>query len=118
MPISDIYGLRIALENVKADPKRYERHAKLGELTRGTVQEMGLSLYLEDSFSNTVTVIRVPEGRTATQILEDMKKKHNIMIAGSFDVLAGQVIRIGHMGENANEADVVETLNALREVLQ
>jgi aspartate aminotransferase-like enzyme len=118
MPISDIYGLRIALENVKADPKRYERHAKLGELTRRTVQEMGLSLYLEDSFSNTVTVIRVPEGRTATQILEDMKKKHNIMIAGSFDVLAGQVIRIGHMGENANEADVVETLNALREVLQ
>lgn len=30
-------------------------------------------------------------------ILELMKKDHNIMIAGSFDVLTGQVIRIGHM---------------------
>ena len=39
------------------------------------------------------------------------------MIAGSFDVLTGQVIRIGHMGENANEADVVETLEALKSVL-
>ena len=36
------------------------------------------------------------------------------MIAGSFDVLAGQVIRIGHMGENAAEADVKETLQALK----
>jgi aspartate aminotransferase-like enzyme len=118
MPISDIYGLRTALENVKADPHRYERHAKLGELTRKTVQEMGLSLYLEGGFSNTVTVIRIPEGHTAAEILEAMKRDHNIMIAGSFDVLAGQVIRIGHMGENANEADVQETLEALRKVLQ
>ena len=117
MPISDIYGLRTALENVKADPGRYERHKKLGELTRQTVKEMGLSLYLENGYSNTVTVIRVPDGIKADDILELMKKDHNIMIAGSFDVLTGQVIRIGHMGENANEADVVETLEALKAVL-
>lgn len=117
MPISDIYGLRAALENVKADPGRYERHARLGERTRKAVQDMGLSLYLEKGYSNTVTVIRVPEGITAAEILESMKKEHNIMIAGSFDVLTGQVIRIGHMGENANEKDVLETLQALKEVL-
>ena len=40
------------------------------------------------------------------------------MIAGSFDVLTGQVIRIGHMGENANEKDVKETLEALKETIQ
>ena len=118
MPISDIYGLRTALENVKADPNRYERHKKLGELTRQTVKEMGLSLYLENGYSNTVTVICVPDGIKADDILELMKKDHNIMIAGSFDVLTGQVIRIGHMGENANEADVKETLDALRAVIR
>ena len=117
MPISDIYGLRTALENVKADPDRYERHKQMGELTRRTVKEMGLSLYLENGYSNTVTVIRVPDGIKADDILELMKKDHNIMIAGSFDVLTGQVIRIGHMGENANEADIVETLEALKSVL-
>ena len=50
MPISDIYGLRTALENVKADPDRYERHKQMGELTRRTVKEMGLSLYRVEAF--------------------------------------------------------------------
>ena len=39
------------------------------------------------------------------------------MIAGSFDVLTGQVIRIGHMGENAYMEKVQEVLDALKEVL-
>ncbi|MCD8364056.1 MAG: alanine--glyoxylate aminotransferase family protein [Lachnospiraceae bacterium] len=117
MPISDIYGLRAALENVKADPGRFERHRKLGELCRKRILDMGLSLYLENGFSNTVTVVRVPDGISAADILEAMKREHGIMIAGSFDVLAGQVIRIGHMGENANEKDVCETLDALADVL-
>lgn len=118
MPISDICGLRTALENVKADPKRFERHRKLGELCRKYILDLGLSLYLEDGFSNTVTVVRVPEGIGAADILESMKREHGIMIAGSFDVLAGQAIRIGHMGENANEKDVRETLDALADVLK
>ena len=46
-----------------------------------------MSLYLENGYSNTVTVIRVPDGIKADDILELMKKDHNIMIAGSFDVL-------------------------------
>ena len=117
MPISDIYGLRAALENVKADTGRYDRHKKYGEMTRTAVQKMGLSLYLENGYSNTVTVIRIPEGMTAADILETMKKDHNIMIAGSFDVLTGQVIRIGHMGENANEQDITETLQALAQTV-
>ena len=119
MPISDIYGLRTALENVKAEQKEmWERHAKLGQMTRQAVQDMGLELYLENGYSNTVTVIKVPKGIKASDILETMKKDYNIMIAGSFDVLTGQVIRIGHMGENANEKDVKETLEALKETIQ
>ena len=116
-PISDIYGLRTALDNVAADPDRYDRHAKLAALTRETLRDMGLSLYLESGFSGTVTAARVPEGMTAAAILDAMKREHNIMIAGSFDVFTGMLIRIGHMGENANEADVRETLDALRAVL-
>ncbi|MBR5508645.1 MAG: alanine--glyoxylate aminotransferase family protein [Lachnospiraceae bacterium] len=118
MPISDIYGLRTALENAKADKNRLVRHARLGELTRKRVQEMGFELYLESGYCNTVTVVKVPEGMTAEQILDAMRNEHHIMIAGSFDVMAGHVIRIGHMGENANEADVAETLDALEAVVR
>ena len=55
-------------------------------------------LHLESGFSDTVTVFDVPEGMTADDILERMREKHGIMLAGSFGELAGKVIRIGHMG--------------------
>ena len=60
-----------------------------------------------------MTVFDVPEQTTAKAILDTMRKEHQIMLAGSFDTLAGQVIRIGHMGTNANVPDMTETMEAL-----
>ena len=113
MPISDIYGLRAALDDIAADPDMLERHARIGNACRKAVTEAGLHLHLQSGFSNTVTVFDVPEETTAGEILNVMRQEHNIMLAGSFDLLAGQVIRIGHMGSNANVEDMTETLGAL-----
>lgn len=113
MPISDINGLRVALENVKEDTDMLERHARIANATRQAVQKAGLKLYLREGYSNTVTVIEVPQGTTAEQILATMRDKYNVMISGCFDVLAGKVIRIGHMGENANVEDMLLTLDAM-----
>lgn len=118
MPISDIYGLRAAFDNIAADKDMLNRHAKIGNACRKAVTEAGLKLHLESGFSNTVTVFDVPEGTTAKEILDTMRKEHNIMLAGSFDTLAGQVIRIGHMGSNANVEDMLETLGALDDTLK
>ena len=118
MPISDIYGLRTAFDNIAADREMLERHAKIGNACRKAVTEAGLKLHLESGFSNTVTVFDVPEGTTAKEILDTMRKEYNIMLAGSFDTLAGQVIRIGHMGSNANVSDMSETLGALNDTLE
>lgn len=117
MPISDIYGLRAAFDQIRADHGMLQRHQRIGAACRNALTAAGLSLHLESGFSNTVTVFDVPEGTTAAAILDRMKKEHNIMLAGSFDVLEGQVIRIGHMGNNANAADMAETMKALEEVL-
>lgn len=113
MPISDINGLRAALDNVKADKDILERHAKIAAATRGAVQKAGLKLYPEEGFSNTVTVIEVPEGLTDTQILSTIRDRYNVMLSGCFDVLAGKVFRIGHMGENARIEDMTLTMDAL-----
>ena len=59
----------------------------------------------------------VPDGFTAQEILDGVAKEAGIMLAGSFDVFAGKLIRIGHMGENANMEDVKLTLEALLKVL-
>ena len=113
MPISDITGLRVAVDNVIAEEDMVGRHAKIAAATRKAVTEAGLKLYLESGYSNTVTVIEVPEGLTDQQILSTMRDKYNVMISGCFDVLAGKVIRIGHMGENANIEDMAQTFDAM-----
>ena len=40
------------------------------------------------------------------------------MLAGSFDVLAGKVIRIGHMGNNATFYNVRDVFHALDGILR
>lgn len=113
MPISDIYGLRAAIDNIEADSDILGRHARIAEASRKAVTGVGLKLYQNSGYSNTVTVFEVPEGTTDKAILEGVKKDYNIMLAGSFGVLAGQVIRIGHMGNNAREDKVREVFAAL-----
>lgn len=113
MPISDIMGLRAALDNAVADTDILARHAKIAAATREAVRKSGLSLYLESGYSNTVTVIEVPEGLTDEQILSTVRDRYGVMLSGCFDVLAGKVFRIGHMGENANEDDMIMTMDAL-----
>ncbi len=113
MPISDIYGLRAAMDNIAADPDILTRHQQIAEASRKAVTSAGLNLYLRSGFSSTVTVFEVPEGTTADAILETVKKDYNIMLAGSFDVLAGKVIRIGHMGNNAEFYKIREVFAAL-----
>lgn len=117
MPASDIMGVRCALENVKNDPDIIGRHARIAKKTRDAITGMGLELYAQDGYSNTVTVFNVPQGMTADYITTTMKEKYNIMIAGSFDVMTGKVIRIGHMGENANDEDIDAVLGALKEII-
>lgn len=118
MPISDIYGLRTAFDNIAADQDMLNRHAAIGQAARDTLVKAGLNLHLKSGFSNTVTVFDVPDTLSAKQILEAVKQKHNIMLAGSFDSLTGKVIRIGHMGANATIGNMIDTLGALDDVLR
>lgn len=118
MPISDIYGLRTAIDNIEADTNHLYRHKTIAVAVRKALVKAGLSLYLEEGFASSVTVFNVPEGLTDKEILDTMKEQYHVMIAGCFDILAGKVIRIGHMGNNANVEDVADTLDALTKTLE
>lgn len=117
MPISDIYGLRTALENVKADSDIYNRHRTVAEYVRSRLTDAGYSIYGSEGFANTVTALEVPMGMNAQEIIDRVVEEAGIMLAGSFDVFAGKLIRIGHMGENANMVDAKLTVEALLKVL-
>lgn len=119
MPASDIISLSVAVDNFLENPKHvYERHEKVASAVRYALRKGGIDLYLDHGFSNTVTVFNVPEGTTDQAILKDLKEDHNIMISGCFDVLAGKVLRIGHMGENCYPDQVEAVLSGLQQVLK
>ncbi len=117
MPISDIYGLRTAFENIQKDVDIIKRHREIATYVRQTLCDAGIELYQTSGFSNTVTVFKVPNHISSEEILSRLKTEYHIMIAGSFGCFAGQVLRIGHMGENARIDFVQTTITALIDII-
>ncbi len=115
MPSSDIYGLDAAIRIIEHDPDFLSRHHRLAQAVRAALRRSGISLHLNSGFSDTVTVFDPPAGISAEQILTRMKDIHHVLLAGSFGELEGKVIRIGHMGANANLPDVLSVMTALEE---
>lgn len=118
MPISDIHGLRAALDNYFADTTIFQRHRTIAAACRKALTAGGIHLYLESGWSSTVTVLEVPAGITDEALRHGMEQDYGVMISGCFDVLAGKVVRIGHMGENAYPDKVAQTLCALQGTLE
>lgn len=118
MPISDIYGLDQALDNVINDGEFVQRHEKIALATRKAIESSGLKLYLESGYSNTITAVEVPTTLNSDDILNTMKSKYNVMIAGCFGCFEGKVFRLGHMGENANVKDMCLVFEALQKTFE
>ncbi|AVQ46189.1 pyridoxal-phosphate-dependent aminotransferase family protein [Clostridium botulinum] len=117
-PISDIVGLRAAVDNILEDKDIVLRHNNIAKACRETIIESGLKLYLKQGYSNTVTVLELPKEVEDKALRTYMQDKYNVIIAGSFGYLQGKIIRIGHMGENANIDKMAYTLFALQNSLE
>ncbi|EQB88365.1 hypothetical protein M918_24515 [Clostridium sp. BL8] len=63
-------------------------------------------------------MVETPNNITANEIISYMLKSYNILISGSFGYLSNKVIRIGHMGENANTEKLIYILNSLDSTLK
>lgn len=117
-PISDIYGLRAALERWLEEASPVARHQKNGNAVRKSLIDAGLELYPLDGYSNTVTTVMVPTQTSFQEIYEKMLKDHQIMIGGAFGFLKDKVFRIGHMGENCREEKLYITMKVLNLVFK
>lgn len=115
MPISDIMGLDVALDNILEEGLEnvHKRHAKIADATRKAVEEYGLKLFLENGYSNTVTVVDIPEEIGAGNLVTHLLEKYNLVMTTSLAQYTGKILRIGHMGENAKHEAIVPVLNYL-----
>ena len=91
----------------------YERHAKIANAVRKSIQEYGLTLFLESGCSNTVTAIIIPAEIGALRLQEHIKETYNLFIATSLAQYEDVILRIGHMGENAFIEKVLSVLTVI-----
>ncbi len=115
MPISDIMGLDKALDNILEEgiENVLNRHEKIAYSVRKSIEEYGLELFLEEGYSNTVTAIKIPESIGALELTDYMLKNYNTLVATSLNQYMDTILRIGHMGENANLNKIEHVLNVL-----
>jgi len=94
----------------------YNRHERAAERCRERGAELGLDIYPDDSRSSpTVTAFYVPgEARAIQQRVEE---HHDIVLATSLGDLADDILRVGHMGYNAEMEKVDQVMDAIGSVL-
>jgi aspartate aminotransferase-like enzyme len=95
-----LLALREAMTEVKEEgiENRWARHRKLGELTRGNVEDWGQRFVAEEGHrADTVTSFWV-EKENAGDIQKRLEKEHNIMIARGIYDDKDKMLRIGHFG--------------------
>lgn len=120
--VSDLYALDEALGLILEEGLKsvYARHSKVAKYIREGCKELGLELFPSrlEICSDTVTALRVPRKIDEGVLRERVRKQHGVMIAGSWGKLSGKVIRLGHMGYNAQQDKAKRVVDALSQTLK
>jgi aspartate aminotransferase-like enzyme len=112
----------VACDNVKKEggiEAAVRRHAEVSAFARREVQEtLGLKLYGEESAASpTVTAIELPESCDWVKLEKELRAQ-KLLVGGSYGPLKGKVLRLGHMGSQADKKVVAEAIKILGAALQ
>ncbi len=99
--VSLLVGLREALQIMLEDglAALFARHEALARATRAAMEALGLELLAPDSPSFACTAVRVPDGVDGRVLVKHVRDRYGMTLAGGQGSLAGQIFRIGHMGD-------------------
>ena len=119
---AEVYALSAALDEILEEGLEnvLNRHAEVAKICRERAKNMGLKTWpVEDKFcSPTVTALSLPEHMDDAKIIQDVAKKYGILIGGGYRELKGKVLRIGHMGYQAQKIFIAATMDALEDTLK
>jgi aspartate aminotransferase-like enzyme len=94
----------------------YERHERAAERCRERGAELGLDLYPDPERSApTVTAFHLPGEAGAVQA--ELADEHDVVLSTGLAELADDILRVGHMGYNADVEKVDRVMDALATVL-
>jgi aspartate aminotransferase-like enzyme len=99
--VSLVVGLNVALGLLLEHglEAAFERHVRLGRACREGAKAMGLELFSpDDDSSAVVTAIQVPAGVDGAELVQTLRDRLGITLAGGQGPIKGRVFRIGHIG--------------------
>ncbi|MEJ7902303.1 MAG: alanine--glyoxylate aminotransferase family protein [Thermomicrobiales bacterium] len=104
--VTDIYALESVLEQALREGMEsfVARHQSSAGAARAAVKALGLELWAESEAIATAccTAVTVPHGLTDRAIIDTMRSRYGVMIAGGYGELSGKLVRLGHMGQAAH----------------
>ncbi len=98
---------------------RFERHRRAAAVLREGLERLGFTPLADRRWASpTVTVAYPPKGVDANALIRTLKERHRIAIGGGLLRLAGKVVRIGHLGTQAQPETMQRLLGALEACLR
>ncbi|WP_410767332.1 pyridoxal-phosphate-dependent aminotransferase family protein [Haloferax sp. DFSO60] len=95
----------------------YDRHEAAAAHCRERGAELGLDLYPDrERSAPTVTAFHLPG--EAKEVQQELDDEHDIVLATGLADLADDILRVGHMGYNAEVENVDRVMDALESVLK
>ena len=119
-PISMVYALHAGLGVLLEEglEESWARHEECGEALREGLTKLGLELFAQEGHRlPQLTTVRIPDGVDDAGVRRQLLERYGLEIGGGVGALAGQVWRIGCMGNTARPRNVALVLRALEEVL-
>ena len=113
-----LFAMDVALEMLDAEGYEhiFARHAECATTAQDGLKGLGFRLFADPAHaSQTVTAAWLPEGVEWAALNKQMRSR-GLVVAGGQDRLAGQILRVGHLGD-VQPADVQAAIEVIGQSL-
>lgn len=120
-PVSAMYGLREAYRIVLEEglEKRFERHQRNHLLLKRELEALGFEFIVKEGFRlPMLNAVKLPAGMDDAKVRSKLLNEYNIEVGGGLGKFAGQIWRVGLMGESNNPNFVHILASALKEIMK
>jgi alanine-glyoxylate transaminase/serine-glyoxylate transaminase/serine-pyruvate transaminase len=121
VPTNNIIALRTSLRKIVAVglPEHFAKHARACRAVRAGLSNMGFPLFVTSEFASPlVTAFKPRPEFTAHDLQTWLAEQRGLYIGGGIGELAGQILRIGHIGQATSREFVMDLLFAIEEFLR
>ncbi|MEM0123400.1 MAG: alanine--glyoxylate aminotransferase family protein [Conexivisphaerales archaeon] len=112
---NDILALKTSIDLIYSEGLEnvYKRHNESRNATISALKSMGIVPFVKNIKYAAPTVTAFYSPLDSSLMLDFIWKKLGIMLAGSWGPLSNKVMRIGHMGNTARKAFIIQAIVAL-----